>query len=302
VFLGEVIERATGQTFRDHMNTVVLPELGMADSQFGASTRADLTLAEPSIDVVLPLSIVIAVCTLIAGPLLLGHALLMRIFKWTRPLAASVPQHAIVLFALGCAAFALYRMFGWQNWPALALPSGFLLVLAVGAWKLVSLRVGGARIAGVCIAIFLVALLVLRPAVPLAERKPIALPAAGLRTTAGDYARFLSYLVTAARTDATFAEMVRPQVFVNPQQDWGLGVGLQHNGARIAWHWGVNFPGYQALAVVDVETGDVMVVLMNGGALSFSPEGYRFSGLELARNAVVAIQGGRHSAYWQGVQ
>ncbi|EZP55795.1 serine hydrolase domain-containing protein [Sphingomonas sp. RIT328] len=81
--------------------------------------------------------------------------------------------------------------------------------------------------------------------------------AAGLWTTAGDYARFLRF----ARR---FPAMNTPTVRVAGALSWGLGWGLEQAGARrFAWHWGQN-DGVCNLFVTDLSAGTSLVVLTNG--------------------------------------
>ena len=98
------------------------------------------------------------------------------------------------------------------------------------------------------------------------------------------------------------SQMLTPQVRASAENDWGLGVGLQRGGTATVWHWGVNFPGYQALAIANRETRDVVVILTNGGQLSFTPTGIRYSGLEASRSVIAHILGGRHGSYWHGIR
>lgn len=81
--------------------------------------------------------------------------------------------------------------------------------------------------------------------------------AAGLWTTAGDYARFLSF----ARR---FTAMSQPTVIVQNDLSWGLGWGLEQSGSsRFAWHWGAN-DGVANLFVLDLDRSEGLVVLTNG--------------------------------------
>jgi CubicO group peptidase (beta-lactamase class C family) len=81
--------------------------------------------------------------------------------------------------------------------------------------------------------------------------------AAGLWTTAGDYARFLLF----ARR---FSAMSQPTVVVQNDISWGLGWGLERSASsRFAWHWGAN-DGVANLFVLDLDRGEGLVVLTNG--------------------------------------
>lgn len=95
-----------------------------------------------------------------------------------------------------------------------------------------------------------------KPAMPL-----FLLPnmAAGLWTTAGDYARFLAF---ARRYPALSAPTVR----VKGTLHWGLGWGLEQDATRrFAWHWGAN-DGVANLFLLDLASGSGVVILTNGDA------------------------------------
>ncbi|MBD8472421.1 serine hydrolase domain-containing protein [Sphingomonas sp. CFBP 8765] len=83
--------------------------------------------------------------------------------------------------------------------------------------------------------------------------------AAGLWTTASDYARFLAF---AQRYPGLSTKTIR----VKGTLDWGLGWGMESDGGRrFAWHWGTN-DGVANLFVVDLVSGLAIVVLTNGDA------------------------------------
>jgi len=95
-----------------------------------------------------------------------------------------------------------------------------------------------------------------KPALPLFMTPNMA---AGLWTTAGDYARFLAF----ARH---YPALSTPTVRVKDTLDWGLGWGLERGASRrFAWHWGAN-DGVANLFVVDLASGAAIVILTNGDA------------------------------------
>ncbi|WP_175518317.1 serine hydrolase [Sphingomonas sp. OK281] len=95
-----------------------------------------------------------------------------------------------------------------------------------------------------------------KPAMPIFMMPNMA---AGLWTTASDYARFLAF---AQRYPALSTRTTR----VKGTLDWGLGWGMESGGERrFAWHWGAN-DGVANLFVVDLASGAAVVVLTNGDA------------------------------------
>lgn len=81
--------------------------------------------------------------------------------------------------------------------------------------------------------------------------------AAGLWTTAADYARFLAFA-------QRYVMLSTPTIPVRGTLDWGLGWGLEHDaGRRFAWHWGAN-DGVANLFVVDLASKAAVVILTNG--------------------------------------
>jgi CubicO group peptidase (beta-lactamase class C family) len=90
-----------------------------------------------------------------------------------------------------------------------------------------------------------------------------------LRTTPGDYARFLIEILNPKPSDAfrlnaaSLREMLRPQVKRNPQSSWALGWEINHteNGDFIR-HGGGN-PGFDCLVAASVERKTGCVIMTN---------------------------------------
>jgi CubicO group peptidase (beta-lactamase class C family) len=98
-----------------------------------------------------------------------------------------------------------------------------------------------------------------------------------LRTTAPDLARLLIALPDT---------LGRPQVKLNADISWGLGIGIQHSDeADALWHWGAN-TGYTSLMVMYPEHGLGIVILTNGDG-----------GLSVARDIAQRALGGK--AVWR---
>ncbi len=178
----------------------------------------------------------------------------------------------------------------------------FALVMAIRKWRLTQ-RVGFAVSSVFLIVIIALSVLWHTP-VPLKERGVGHPAAAGFRASAQDMGQLLTALVNPpAGWEADIGELTTPRVRVNDENQWGLGIGIQEiDGNRMIWHWGINYPGYQSLMLGNPETGDGLVILMNGGTLLFAPGGGRWSGLEIARELAGRMMPGPHGAYWHGIQ
>jgi len=96
--------------------------------------------------------------------------------------------------------------------------------------------------------------------------------AAGMYTTALDFARFMIEIVAPSRKDAwhlsesTSNEMLKPQVEVGRDVSWGLGWGLLRAGSGDAfWHWG-NWAGlYHHFAITLRDGRKGVVIMTNSG-------------------------------------
>jgi CubicO group peptidase (beta-lactamase class C family) len=121
------------------------------------------------------------------------------------------------------------------------------------------------------------------------ERMPSA--AAGMYTTATDFARFLIANLEPGKSEhhlseETTREMLTPQVQVLPKLHWGLGWGLQMTPpTQSFWHWG-DWIIYQHFAVAYPKERVGLVVLTNSN-----------HGLALCRELVPRALGGEHPAF-----
>ena len=148
-----------------------------------------------------------------------------------------------------------------------------------GLWRRIALLLGLATAAP---------LLILNVPVPLRAAGDVH-PAASLRTTAGDMARFAGELLAPRRLSPRLAAaMGAPQVEVGDGISWGLGIGIRERALpdggvqRTLWEAGAN-PGYRSLMVVSPADRTALVVLTNsqtGGAMTQVLAGHVFGGLD----------------------
>jgi hypothetical protein len=90
--------------------------------------------------------------------------------------------------------------------------------------------------------------------------------AASFYASAPDLARLMIEVARprALSRDVTGA-LVTPQQAVNREVSWGLGIGLASTPrGPVAWHRGSS-PGAQGLMLIELATGDGVVVLVNDG-------------------------------------
>ncbi|MGH1466020.1 MAG: serine hydrolase domain-containing protein [Cognatishimia sp.] len=85
-----------------------------------------------------------------------------------------------------------------------------------------------------------------------------------LRTTAGDYAKFMGHVMKRAIIPSRRAlSPLVSQIEVTDQVGWGLGWGLQNTSPNHSiWHWGSN-PGFRSFAVAYPVEGVGIVVMAN---------------------------------------
>jgi CubicO group peptidase (beta-lactamase class C family) len=86
-----------------------------------------------------------------------------------------------------------------------------------------------------------------------------------LRTTASDLAKLLLELTSPGHLDPTLmAEMTLPQIQMDEEQAWGLGIGILHNPqGTFLWHDGNN-PDVHSLMIIDQNQRNGVVLLTNG--------------------------------------
>jgi CubicO group peptidase (beta-lactamase class C family)/Flp pilus assembly protein TadD len=106
------------------------------------------------------------------------------------------------------------------------------------------------------------------------RRRVLAVSAASLYTTAGDYARFVSAVMNGeGLEEETVAEMLGPQVDVDEGVRWSLGFGLEDSGQGEAfWQWG-DYGIFRNYVRAHRERGIGVVYLTNSfNGLSIGPE------------------------------
>ncbi|MBP5972901.1 serine hydrolase [Brasilonema sp. CT11] len=128
---------------------------------------------------------------------------------------------------------------------------------------------------------------------PIPTSKPKRVSVAGsLRTTASDYAQFLTVLMKPGEADSprltetSLNEMLRSQIQINQSLSWGLGWGLEKvKDTSFFWHWG-DLTTFKCFTLASRELGTGIVILTNSQ-----------NGLKICQNIVSQAIGGQHPTF-----
>ena len=317
---GEVIEEISQQSLADYLSIQVLAPLGMTQSGYGDFPSDKSRMATPHSSTSIPLRLVS-----IAG---VGFSLLLVLIIWISRWIIGVVRKSPFkrssswwksCIAIGlltaCIALLYFMRANAVLYALIAVPTLAALFLAVMLFstkrdrqtsdrgKFFTKR--AIRVTFSFVLMILTIFIVWQDyPLPIDYRSSSHASYAGLRATASDMALFLDELMAPTHIDENLVEdMLQPQVQVNSRNAWGLGMGIQTNSQqRVIWHWGINYPGYQALMVGYPEHRLGIVVLMNGGVMLRRDGGWSGRGLELAREIMAEAFGGEHHDYWIGIQ
>jgi CubicO group peptidase (beta-lactamase class C family) len=281
IYLQELIEQVTGRSLQEVARELVFQPLGMSLSSYvnDATVRPHLANGHVRYNWLLS-NVAVPFAVLLAGTSLV-EVVIQRLRKGRWVLSWQMLAAAYVIAAgLGLALAARLLGAGALKWLALSAlwlgAVGVALVLLALAGRLVIRRLPasqdemqtGRDLTIVWIIISALALLGLTAALtgPVPRGLPAPANAAySLRATAGDLARFLIELSDPWFLTVDLAtQMCRPQVTVNADNSWGLGIGIQHSHAGDAvWHGGDN-ADFHSMMVMYPAQGIGVVVLTNG--------------------------------------
>ncbi len=310
LLVGDLIEKISGQILENYLSNEVLKPLKMLDSGYGDFPTDKTQMAQPHTSTTFPLLVVLifglsisVVALLLIGSLcLLGNKYNLLTIKtstaWVKLTIAISFSIAIVLL------FYFFNSFNATHYALIVVPVYSVLFLSLALlmntkkYKTQKLIVGSILLLSTLLFVWQ------RHAVPIDFRGASPAAYGGLRATSVDMAYFLDELMFPTKIKSqTMTQMLEPQVEVNSHTAWGLGIGIQtHSKQKVIWHWGINYPGYQALMLGYPEQRLGIVILMNGGPMVYGSEGLSTRGLELAREIVAKSFGGEHYNYWLGVQ
>ena len=280
IYLQEVLEQATGKSLEQLAQELVFEPLEMDSSSYMTPQNMMPRLANGHLNygqIISLLAVVLAV-VFILTLLVLLIIQRIRLGKFTLSgkmvglaylIAASIALVAVVYVGNGVSKWvtltALWLILFGAGMALLLLAGRKLIARLPGRWQEPKPRAALLVLWSVISALALLFLtFVLSGPVP---RSPAGPPTAAfsLRTTAPDLAKFLLELTSPQHLDpALMAEMTSPQVQVENDQSWGLGMAILHSSqGDLLWHDGNN-PDFHAWMGIDQGQMDGVVVLTNG--------------------------------------
>jgi CubicO group peptidase (beta-lactamase class C family) len=290
------------------LRETVLTPLGLSPSATYGEPRAGDRLASPHVSLSFPFVLFLMpafVMLLIGG----GLIWITRRIMGRRGPAGTIAASVLLLVSVSVGLALPFLMFSSANsLRILVINLALATLLALIGWswrRAIRLRYRPGSVLLTVITVAILAWAAFRqPPMPLEHRAPDFPATAGLRASVTDMGRLLAALLSPPpELRDEVAMLTEPRVSVNEENSWGPGIGIQQIGEELTiWHWGINFPGYQALMLGRPATGDGVVVLVNGGSLTMTLGSPRYSGLELAREVAARVLPGAHGAYWQGIQ
>ncbi len=298
LYMQEAVEQLTDSSLEEAAQTLVFEPLGMQSSSFEGRSNLGPRVANGHISYALPLLFflvpfvsILLVLTLIG---IGAHRISTGEWRPAKRLLV-VTASVAVLMTLVLVYWVLGRIL-----PNLAILAVLSVLVFGGVLALVSLllrkmtehlvespmrrrlyALGMVVTAG---GLLLLSALVLGPIPSLLSPPPSAV--GSLQTTAPDLASFLAEIATPTMLDADTADQVRrPQITINEDFSWGLGIGIQHSDQGDAlWQNGMT-PGFRSVMVIYPEHQWGVVVLTNSDA-----------GLRLAYDIAARALGGK--AQW----
>jgi CubicO group peptidase (beta-lactamase class C family) len=281
MYLQEVLEQVTGKSLEQIAQEQVFEPLKMDASSYVVPQNMRSRLAYGHINyggMFIQITAVLAVAFALT---LLMWLIIQRIRLGKFSLSGNMVWISYLIAASLTFAFVIYFVGGevnkWATLTALWLiifGAGMALLLFAGR-KLIARLPGKWQKPRSCAVLMVIwsiisalALLLLTFALsgPV-PRSPAGSPQAfaSLRTTAPDLAKFLLELTSPQHLDpALMAEMTSPQVQIDEDYSWGLGISIGHSSqGNLLWHDGNN-ADFKALMLIEQDQRNGVVVLTNG--------------------------------------
>jgi len=280
IYLQEVMEQTTGKSLEQLAQELVFEPLEMDSSSYVVPQNMMPRLANGHMNYGQFISLLAVVLALMFTLTLLVLLIIQRIRlgKFTLSgimvglaylIAASITLVAVIYVGNGVSKWAtltaLWLILFGGGMALLLLAGRKLIARLPGRWQEPKPRAALLVLWSVISALALLFLtFALSGPVP---RSPAGPPTAAfsLRTTAPDLAKFLLELTSPQHLDpALMAEMTSPQVQVENDQSWGLGMAILHSSqGDLLWDDGNN-PDFHAWMGIDQGQRNGVVVLTNG--------------------------------------
>ena len=280
MYMQEAIEQVTGKSLEDTAREVVFQQLNMSSSSYVNNDDILPLMANGHIGYSVPLLaflVPFTVALIIIG--LIGVLILrIRTGKWCPTWKMAVGT-AVVAAILTILIFSLVLGEALPNFVLLialcaaAFATAFAVTCLIGrqliahlpaAWR-ESKRQRVLKIAWIVLSVVVLLWLASLITVPMPEAlSPQPSAVGSLRTSAGDLGLFLIELAEPQHISEDMAVQIRtPQVSINDDFSWGLGIGIQHSKQGDAlWQNGQTF-GFRSVMVIYSEQGIGVVVLTN---------------------------------------
>jgi CubicO group peptidase (beta-lactamase class C family) len=276
-YMQESLEQVTGTSLEEAARAVVFEPLGMTSSSFVNRTDLVPRMANGHMTYSFPLLSFMVPFTLIFVVILVSSVAIrrFRVGTW-RPLKSHLAGSCLLAALL--VLLLVYLTLG-RALPNIALlvvlcavVSGFALVGAsyIGR-RLISRMVEGPKLRGCLCVLWLATCAVAilwfagNVAGPVPKRPSPPPSAVGsLRTSAPDLAVFLIELAAPrVLNESLVTELRKPQISINDDFSWGLGIGIQHGPDGDAlWQNGMTF-GFRSVMVIYPEHSWGVVVMTN---------------------------------------
>ena len=256
IYLQNVIENASGLTMDQAAYNYVFEPLGMNNSTF-ESVPTVTPYMNPGSAVLYALGMfVISFVVLIVLSLIIGKVTEFKLFSFRSAFLASfvlagVINAAFLLFVFVSKVFVLFAVCFMLMGIVLRISTGTKFFYA-------SVPV----IMGLIAAVGFILPVNIPVTNDIVARD--ANCAYTFRSTAEDMSLFCSELMDRAKDQDDFYNiMFQPAVEIDEENEWGLGIAVEHEGSETTyWHSGIN-PGFQSLYVLNPEEDKYVIVLTN---------------------------------------
>ena len=278
-----VMQSKSDRDLEDLAREYTLDPLEMTSTSYVSPAALQPRLANGHIQASYPVTRFLAIAAVFFIAILIALVLLLRVWKkkWL------CPPVIWILAVVGATSIALFGLWYVYHWyvpkmgrlmaiAGLSFEALLAVLVLIGfkfrkhlppAWQTSSRKpIAYTAVVLLCIAVLIgLSSLITMPT----PQKPARFPSAAgsMWSNAPDLAKLIIELSDPRHLPQdTAAEMISPQIAVNPDLSWGLGIGIQHSEQGDSlWHTGVHFD-FNTLVVIYPESGNGVVILTNTNA------------------------------------